>query len=111
MNIKKYLKSHIVLILYITIIFSFAIVILIENFVYSKTFGVLCLRCIDDVAFQFSLHKYHSFRGIQLLCMNDYGYGWIFWFPMTLITWPLQYIAENTGVVWPLIVAPSVLTR
>ena len=110
MDIKRYLKSHFVLLLYTTIIFSFAMVVFIENFVYSKTFGILCLRCIDDVAFQFSLHKYHAYKGIQLLCMNDYGYGWIYWFPMTLITWPLQFLAESVGIVWPLIVVPRMIS-
>lgn len=82
------------------------IIIFIENFIFSSDFTLLSLRSVDDGAFQDSLHKYHSWAGIELLSMNDYGYGWIWWFPLYLITYPAYLLFEATGVSWLLIILP-----
>lgn len=92
--------------LLITALISVSFIVFIENFVYSSDFAILSLRGTDEVAFQISLHRYHECEGSSLLCMNDYGYGWIYWFPVYLITYPAYLLFEATGVSWLLIVLP-----
>lgn len=82
------------------------LLIFIENFVFSSGFDVLSFRCIDDVAFQSSLNKYFGLHGKDLLFMNDYGYGWLYWFPMVILTLPAKLLFETTGIAWPLLVLP-----
>lgn len=93
---------------YILIMFLFfiSIVIFIQNFIFSSSFAFLSLRNIDDLMFQECLYKYHGSSGINLLFMNEYGYGWIFWFTIYVITYPAHILFEATGVAWPLIVLP-----
>lgn len=38
--------------------------------------------------------------------MNDYGYGWIYWFPMYLLTYLPKILFEKTGIAWLLLVLP-----
>ena len=89
---------------------SFVFIIFIENFVCSAKYGMLSLRTIDDVAFQASLHNYHISKGADVLFMNDYGYGWIYWFPIFILTYPFHWLAESTSVVFPLLVTPRMLS-
>lgn len=84
----------------------FLIIVFIENFVISSSFSILSLRTIDDVAFQASLYKYFGMHGTDLLFMNDYGYGWIYWFPIYVITYPANLVFRAFGISWPLIVLP-----
>lgn len=88
------------------IISYITVIVFLENFVHSSDFSILSLRCIDDVAFQASLNKYFNVSGSDLLLMNDYGYGWFFWFPMYLLTYPAHLLQSATGVGWLLIVLP-----
>jgi hypothetical protein len=81
-----------------------------ENFIYSSNFGLLTFRSINDTAFQLSLKNIHDqFYNLQLhklISMNDYGYGWIYWFPMSLITYPFYLLDKYYDIAWPLIVIP-----
>lgn len=38
--------------------------------------------------------------------MNDYGYGWIYWFSMSIITYPFYLLNKFYDIAWPLIVIP-----
>lgn len=82
----------------------------LENFTFSSSFSILGFRSIDDVAFQSTLRQVHlglqSGNLEQLFSINDYAYGWIFWAPMALITYPLFMISHAFSVDWPLIVVP-----
>ncbi|MDF0733632.1 hypothetical protein P0Y43_23375 [Pseudomonas entomophila] len=82
----------------------------LENFTFSSNFGILGFREIDDVAFQSTLRRVHlglqSGNLGQLFSINDYAYGWIFWAPLVLVTYPLFMISQALSVDWPLIVAP-----
>lgn len=82
----------------------------VENFIFSSQMGYLGFREVDDVAFQSSIRKVH-FNMLagdvgNLLTINDYAYGWIFWFTMSLITFPFFLLSHYFQIDWPLIVAP-----
>ncbi len=81
-----------------------------ENFIYATSFGELTFREIDDLAFQTSLRKIHqnldSGNFVSLLKLNDYGYGWIYWFSVSLVTYPLYLLHKFQSISWPIIVAP-----
>lgn len=84
----------------------------LQNFLYSKNFGLIEFRAIDDLAFQQSLRNVHqglssgNFAGIAKIFSNDYGYGTVFWLPMALLTYPLYLLHTFYGVDWPLITFP-----
>lgn len=111
MNLKSLARFNIAKSSYLllTALVLFAIYLFIQNFLFSS-FDLLGLREIDDVAFQLSLFAIHDeikkFHLDKLLLMNDYGYGWIFWFPQAILTFPLYLIKESFGIEWPLIVLP-----
>ncbi len=89
------------------VLVCFTMIIFVQNFVYSSDFATLSLRCMDDVAFHESLYNYHSRLGTkQLLFMNDYGYGWIYWFPIYIVTYIGHLLFEAAGVSWLLIILP-----
>ncbi len=81
-----------------------------ENFIYSNNFGLLSFRSINDTAFQLSLKNIHdqfyNLRFYTLIAMNDYGYGWIYWFSMSIITYPFYLLNKYYDIAWPLIVIP-----
>ncbi len=85
-----------------------------ENFIFSANFGILGFREVDDVAFQASLRAVHdALRGGQLhkfFALNDYAYGWVFWAPMAALTYPFYLLSQWTGVEWPLIVLPRMVS-
>lgn len=104
-------KSDVVFSLAAYIIACIIVLILFfENFVFSSGFDTLQFREIDDLAFQASLRKIHlwinSGQLFRLFVLNDYAYGWIFWFPIGLITYPLYLISTHFAIDWPLIVVP-----
>lgn len=82
----------------------------LENFAFSSNLGILGFREIDDVAFQSTLRRVHlglqSGNLEQLFSINDYAYGWIFWAPLVIVTYPLFMISQALSVDWPLIIAP-----
>jgi hypothetical protein len=86
------------------------VTLFVENFVLSSGFDILRFREIDDVAFQETLRRVHlaieagQFR--HLFVINDYAYGWVFWFPLALVTYPLYLVSTHFAIDWPLIVAP-----
>jgi len=43
---------------------------------------------------------------MQLVKINDYGYGWIFWFFMAACTYPFYLLNKYYSIACPLIVAP-----
>ena len=89
-----------------TVMISFSLIFFLENFVFGTSFSLLSFRNIDDMAFHSSLQTYHNCSGIQLLYMNDYGYGWLYWIIIWLITYPAHLLFEATGISWLLIVLP-----
>lgn len=82
----------------------------IENFVFSNSFSTIQLREIDDTAFQYSIRNIHesisSFKFDRLIKLNDYGYGWIYWIIVGLITYPFYLLALVTDFYVPLIALP-----
>lgn len=102
-NGKNKEKIHIVFYL---ILFFIILTVFCENFIAGTSFDLLGLRTIDDQALQASLRKYHEQPLSQITFMNDYGYGWFFWFPMYIITLPLYFVYRFAGIAWPLIVIP-----
>jgi hypothetical protein len=92
------------------IVFFIVFLLGYENFVYSNSFGDLTFRGIDDVAFQTTLRRIHlsidSFNLMQLVKINDYGYGWIYWFVLAVCTYPFYLLNKYYSIAWPLIVAP-----
>lgn len=81
-----------------------------QNFLFSADVALLRFREIDDTAFQEALRHTHSmlehgnYRG--LLTLNFYAYGWIYWFPLALLTFPFYFLSIHFGIDWPLIVFP-----
>jgi hypothetical protein len=90
------------------------IVLFAENFVFSQHLGLLKFREVDDLGFQYILRRIHeaiSSGRLHLLgARNDAGYGWIFWIPMALVTYPFYLLSHFFGVDWPLIVLPRQLS-
>lgn len=82
----------------------------IENFIFSSSFATLQLREIDDVAFQHSIRNIHeditALKFDGLIKLNDYGYGWIFWIIVGLLTYPFYLLALLTDFYIPLIAIP-----
>jgi hypothetical protein len=85
-------------------------VLFAENFVFSENLGLLSFREVDDLAFQISLRHIHEvFDSGHLRTIwqrNDYGYGWFYWFPLAVITYPAYWLSKFQGIDWPLIVLP-----
>jgi len=81
-----------------------------ENFVFSSNLSVLGFRAIDDTAFQAVLRQVHldiqAGKLGHLFAINDYGYGWIFWAPLVVLTYPLFLLSQTLSIDWPLIVVP-----
>lgn len=75
-----------------------------ENFIFSESLGILRFREIDDIAFQNTLRTIHL--GKRFLTINDYGYGWIFWAPIALVTYPFYLLSKFFSIHWPLIIIP-----
>ncbi len=94
------------------IVFSalFFLFLFIENFLFSTSFATLHLREIDDLAFQASIREFHqdisSFRIDRFIKLNNYGYGWIFWAIVGVITYPFYLLALLTDFYAPLIIIP-----
>lgn len=92
------------------LIYLIIFLLFFENFIYATSFGELTFREIDDLAFQSSLRKIHqnldSGNFDRLLKANDYGYGWIYWFSLSLVSYPLYLLHKYQSISWPLIVAP-----
>ena len=86
------------------------LVLFAENFVFSEHLGLLGFREIDDLAFQISLRHIHNvFDSGHLRTIwqrNDYGYGWFYWFPLAVLTYPAYFLSKFQGIDWPLIVLP-----
>lgn len=89
---------------------SILIFIFVENFVLGFDLGKISLRAIDDLAFQMSLQKHRStITSLDLLgFLNfyDYGYGFIFWAPLTLGSLFTHFLGFQIGSEWPEIVFP-----
>jgi hypothetical protein len=90
------------------------LIIFVENFILSSSFDILRFREIDDVAFQEVLRRAHlqieAGHLSQLFSLNDYAYGWIFWFPLAIMTYPLYLLSVHFAIDWPLIVTPRQLS-
>lgn len=82
-----------------------------QNFVFSKSLDTLQFREIDDVGFQLYIKNLHTqiltkFKIYKLTGINEYAYGWLYWFPLIVITLPFQALSAYFGIDWPLIVLP-----
>lgn len=82
----------------------------VENLIFSSELGVLGFRGINDVAFQAVLRSTHEafINGNfpKIFVINDYGYGWVYWFVLSLISYPFYLISTYFQIDWPLIVFP-----
>ena len=94
----------------VIILSLFFAVLFYENFLFSKSFTILHLREIDDIAFQGVLRQFHediiSFRPDRFIKLNAYGYGWIFWIIVGVTTFPFYLLGLLTDFYLPLIVIP-----
>lgn len=92
----------------------FFALLFVENFIFSTSFSILHLREIDDSAFQVTLRHFHesisSLKVDRFIKLNDYGYGWIFWFFTGVLTYPFYLLAICTDFYVPLITAPRNLS-
>ena len=79
-----------------------------ENFIFSSSLDLLPYREVDDYAFQAYLREAHE--NFKILGLNGYAYGWIFWFPIVILTYPFYFLAEIFGIETPLIVIPRQLS-
>lgn len=95
-------------------IFTIIISLFLQNFLFSRDFGLLVFREIDDIAFQSTIRKahLHIINGdfINLLTINDYAYGLIYWLFVSLVTFPFFILSEYFEIHWPLIVFPRQLS-
>ena len=86
----------------------------VENFIFSEGFGLLGFREVDDVAFQTSLRAVHEALRAghfdKIFALNDYAYGWVFWAPMAVLSFPFYVLQQATGIEWPLIVLPRMVS-
>lgn len=99
--------------LLISIAIIYFSILFYQNFIYSSTLELLAAREIDDMAFQFTLREIHEFltsaqfyKAFNSNRVANYGYGWVYWFPMAIITLPFYFLSTNFGVDWPLIIIP-----
>lgn len=90
----------------IAIISYATVIVFLQNFLLSESFSGLQFYTIDDSAFHETLKYYTELKGKDMLSMNGFGYGWIFWVTMCIITLPARVIFDSFGVAWPLIIAP-----
>ncbi len=92
----------------------FLAVMVFENFLFSSGFDILSFREINDVAFHATLKRVHVDLSQghldKIFFINDYGYGWAFWFPVALLTYPLYLINNHFAIAWPLVAAPRQLS-
>lgn len=88
-------------------VFSF-FYLLLENFVISESFDILSFRGVDDVAFQMYIKDMHASG--RLFRLNAYAYGWVFWFPIVIVTYPLHFLSIYFGIDAPLIVVPRIFS-
>lgn len=79
-----------------------------QNFVFSSSFELLHFRGGDDIAFQAYLRAAHE--DFELFGLNGYAYGWIYWFPLIVITYPFYLLSIYFGIDMPLLVAPRMLS-
>lgn len=81
--------------------FSYAFM---QNFVFSEGLDQLAFRTADDVTFQYVLR--HNHEHLKFFCLNSYAYGWLFWLPVTVLTYPAYLISKYAGDDTLLIVIP-----
>lgn len=81
--------------------FSYAFM---QNFVFSSNLDQLSFRTVDDLAFQYTLRNNHEH--LRFFGLNSYAYGWLFWFPVTVLTYPAYLISKYGGDDTLLIVIP-----
>jgi hypothetical protein len=96
--------------LFYTIVLIVIAGLFIENFIFSINSGELGFRGVNDIAFQAVLRSTHAYMDTgqysRLLFINNYGYGWIYWIFITLVTYPLHILSTSFGIDWPLLSAP-----
>jgi len=113
-SLKNFQKMHLGQQMLLVMSALFFTTLFIENFIFSNSFSILQVREIDDVAFQHSIRGIHesisTFKIDRLIKLNDYGYGWIFWIIVGLITYPFYLFALLTSNYLPLITVPRDLS-
>jgi hypothetical protein len=82
----------------------------VQNFVILD-FDYLPIRAVDDVAFQYSLKNIFTKTSfISFLQMNDYGYGWVYWAFVSIVTYPAYLLQQAVDIDWLLLVIPRMLS-
>ena len=86
-----------------TIILTSFAILSNQNLILSNDFNLLILREVDDYAFQIILREIHSdlenFKFVKLITTSNYGYGAIFWFINSLITFPFYLAGFDNAVI------------
>lgn len=110
---KKVFADPLVVSIYV-VVSGVLLFVAAENFIYGIHAGNLIFREVDDLAFQISVQ--HLRNEIVLghwgtaLSSIDYGYGNIYWLPISVATFPLEYLRIHFGLDWPLLVFPRQLS-
>ena len=104
-QVKAYIHSVSPWVLSVLIIYFFAFIYLFaENFIFSSNVDMLTFRSVDDQLFQNTIRDIH--KNLKFYGLNDYAYGWIFWFPMALLMYPCYLSSVYFSMDIPLLVLP-----
>lgn len=94
----------------IAIYLAVFIYMFVQNFVFSSDLNTLIVRDVDDLQFHFVMRNLHTqfeqndFKNILL--MNWFGYGWLYWFPLVVLTYPFYLLSTQCDHHMLLIILP-----
>ncbi|MFP3154173.1 hypothetical protein LQZ18_07010 [Lachnospiraceae bacterium ZAX-1] len=102
-NPKIFTVTHV----FTVFVVLFSLFVFWQNHI-SADFDTLVIRSTDDFAFSYTLRQYHENSNDirSWLVMNEYGYGWIYWFIIKMLTFPAYWLFVRTGIELPLVILP-----
>lgn len=77
----------------------------IENFIFSASLDLLHFRGIDDQVFQAYLRGFHLDSKVFNVS-HGFSYGWVYWLPLIILTYPFYFLSVNFGIDLPLATLP-----
>lgn len=75
-----------------------------QCFIFCENLEQLQFREIDDIAFQQYLRIAHEKS--KFFKLDGCAYGWLFWFPLVVITYPFYILSSQYHIDTPLILIP-----
>lgn len=79
-----------------------------QLFIFSQNSSLLYFREVDDMAFQVHLKEAHE--QYRLFKISGYAYGWLYWFPLVIATYPFHYLHSYFDIDMPLMVIPRLFS-